>query len=145
GPPRDRRTHRRVFAGRLEFGSELNGIVCTDQDLDAPVPAADPTMARYVQGYLETIAARTGPTTAGKVRELVWVLLPSGRCSVEHVAERLGVDRRTVHRHLAREGTSFSAILDAARTEMVTRYIGEPGKRLYVVAELLGFSALSAF
>ena len=42
-------------------------------------------------------------TDTGKVRELIWMMLSSGNCSVERVAEHLGVDRRTVHRRLARE------------------------------------------
>ena len=57
----------------------------------------------------------------------------------------LGVDRRTVHRHLAREGQTFSSIMDSVRAELVTRYIDNPDRPLAAVAELLGFSALSAF
>jgi AraC-like DNA-binding protein len=63
----------------------------------------------------------------------------------DSVAARLGVDRRTVHRHLAREGKTFSAIMDSVRAELVTRYIDNRDRPLASVAELLGFSALSAF
>ena len=72
-------------------------------------------------------------------------MLPSGLCSADSVATRLGVDRRTVHRHLAREGKTFSAIMDSVRAELVTRYVGNRERPLASVAELLGFSALSAF
>ncbi len=44
---------------------------------------------------------------------------------MERVAEHMGVDRKTVHRHLGEEGTRFSAIVDAVRTELVNRYIDE--------------------
>src|SRR5262249_39420274 len=69
--------------------------------------------------------------------------LPSGLCSVDHVAKRLGTDRRTLHRHLAREDQTFSAIIDSVRAELATRYIGN--RDLASIADLLGFSARSAF
>jgi AraC-like DNA-binding protein len=84
-------------------------------------------------------------TMSASVRECIYAMLPSGLCSADSVASRLGVDRRTVHRHLAREGKTFSAIMDSARAELVTRYIENRDRPLASVAELLGFSALSAF
>jgi AraC-like DNA-binding protein len=72
-------------------------------------------------------------------------MLPSGLCSADKVAERLGVDRRTVHRHLAREGQTFSSVMDSVRAELVTRYIENRDRPLAAVSELLGFSAVSAF
>jgi AraC-like DNA-binding protein len=144
--PRNRDTYRRLFGiAHLRFNHDFNGIVCAARDLDAPIQAADPAMARYVQQYLDSIAALAGATISDKVRELIWMMLSSGNCSVERVAEHLGVDRRTVHRRLAREGTSFSTLLDAVRTETVTRFIENRDRPLYVVAEMSGFSAQSAF
>ena len=50
-------------------------------------------------------------------------MLPLGRCSVEKVAQHLGVDRRTVHRHLARRGETFSSLVDLdALEQAVSRY-----------------------
>ena len=44
-----------------------------------------------------------------------------------------------------RRDTSFSAILNAVRTELVNRYIDDRERPLGVVAEMLVFSDLSAF
>jgi AraC-like DNA-binding protein len=143
--PRRRDTYRRLFGTRVEFGADFNGIVCASRDIDVPMPAFDPAMARYVHQYLESVVGRPQVSTAEKVRELVTAMLPSGRCSIETVAAQLGVDRRTLHRHLAQDGETFSAVLDAVRTETVTRYLENRNRPLYVIAEMLGFSALSAF
>lgn len=137
--------HRRFFGTTVEFNHDFNAIVCRSADIDAAVPAADATMARHVQQYLDTLASRRDSTMSARVRECIYVMLPSGLCSAEHVADRLGVDRRTVHRHLAREGKTFSAMINAVRAELATRYIGNRDRPLAAVAELLGFSALSAF
>ena len=82
---------------------------------------------------------------SASVRECIYTMLPSGLCSADSVAARLGVDRRTVHRHLAREGKTFSSLMDSVRAELVTRYIDNRDRPLASLAELLGFSALSAF
>jgi AraC-like DNA-binding protein len=102
-------------------------------------------MARHVQQYLDTLASRRDATMTARVRECIYLMLPSGLCSAERVAERLGVNRRTVHRHLAREGETFSAMINGVRAELIARYVDNRERPLASVAELLGFSALSAF
>lgn len=143
--PVDRAVHHRVFGPHVEFGHDFNGIVCAASDLDAPNPGADPVMARYARQVLET-DMHSGPAgLAREVRELVFALLPSGQCCVELVARHLGVDRRTLHRQLAREGETFSAIVEAIRCELVVRYLDDGAQALSDVALLLGFAAPSAF
>ena len=84
-------------------------------------------------------------TPADKARWLVREMLPLGRCSVEELAQHLGVDRRTVHRHLARTGETFSSLVNDVRGELAQSYLEGDTGRLTDVAHLLGFSALSAF
>jgi len=47
-------------------------------------------------------------------------MLPPGVCSVERVAEQLGVDRRTVHRHLEQHGENHSRVVNAMRVDLAT-------------------------
>ena len=143
--PARKELHRRFFGTRIEYNQEFNGILCASGDLEAAVPAADATMAPYVQRYLDTLSARRNSTMSASVRECIYLMLPSGLCSADHVARRLGVDRRTVNRHLAREGETFSSVVDSVRAELVARYIDNRDRPLASVAELLGFSAHSAF
>jgi AraC-like DNA-binding protein len=143
-PPK-KDVYRKFFGTDVLFNQDFNGIICVARDIDVAVPAADAKMTRYVQQYLDTLAGRRNTTMSASVRECIYTMLPSGLCSADSVAARLGVDRRTVHRHLEREGKTFSSIMDAVRAELVTRYIDNRERPLASVAELLGFSALSAF
>jgi len=59
--------------------------------------------------------------------------------------QHLGVDRRTVHRHLAQRGETFSSLVDDVRGELAQGYLEGNERRLADVADLLGFSELSAF
>ena len=114
------------------------------EDLAGQLPSADPVMARYARQYLDAMISRPDMTLADKVRWLVRDMLPLGRCSVEKVAQHLGVDRRTVHRHLAQSGETFSSLVDDVRGELAESYLEGNKGRLTDVADLLGFSALSA-
>jgi len=143
--PAKRDVYRKFFGTEVRFSQDFNGIICASADLDAPVPAADSKMVRHVKQYLDTLTSRRNTTMSATVRECIYTMLPSGLCSADTVAARLGIDRRTVHRHLQREGTTFSALIDSVRTELVTRYVENRDRPLASVAELLGFSALSAF
>jgi AraC-like DNA-binding protein len=143
--PADRSIHERVFGRNVEFGHDFNGIVCARHDLDEPNPNADPELARLARRLLDADAANQPRDLAAQVRELVVTLLANGNCTIDRAAQHLGVDRRTIHRRLEREGQSFSAIVDAVRAELATRYVSEGHRTLAEVATMLGFSAPSGF
>ena len=69
-------------------------------------------MARQM---LEAAPAGGAADMTSQVRELVVMLLPTGACTIDRAAQHLGVDRRTIHRHLAGEGQTFSRIVEAVR------------------------------
>lgn len=144
-PPSDLTVHGRVFDARLQFNSTIDGIICRAADLDAKLPNYDPETARYLQKLLNVVNTQPVQSITDKVRELVWVLLPTGRCSVETVAQHLGFDRRTLHRHLQKEGQSFSDISDDVRSDLAIKYLSDYHRPLKDLAELLGFSEPSAF
>jgi AraC-like DNA-binding protein len=137
--------HRRFFGASVGFGQDYNGIVRLAHHIDAATPTSDPAIARHIQQYLDTVAPRPNATMRDIARECIYLTLASGLCSADRVARHVGIDRRTLHRHLARDGETFTSLLDAVRAELATRYIGNRDRPLATVSELLGFSALSAF
>lgn len=134
-----------MFGNRVRFASDFNGIICRASDLDRAIPASNPTLARYARQHLEALLARPNGSIADKVRELIWLQLASDHCAVERVAEQLGMDRRALHRRLAAEKITFSAIVDAVRTEIVTRTLPSRERTLGSIAAMTGFASLSAF
>ncbi|RKE39438.1 AraC-like DNA-binding protein [Paraburkholderia sp. BL23I1N1] len=143
--PANLATHGRVFGAPVAFRQDFDGIVCLATDLDAAVPTYDPVMALQVRRYLDAMLVQSNTTMPDKVRRLVVALLPSGACSVDRIAQHLGVDRRTVSRQLASYGDSYLSIVDEVRIELVTRYVDSGDRPLSEVATLVGFSSLSAF
>ena len=143
--PKQPEVHERFFGTRVKFGWDYDGIVCRAADLERSIPTSDPVMARYLKAYFDSILPSARHEVSETVRELVWVMLNSGTCSVERVAKHLGVDRRTLNRRLASEGRSYSSILDAVRTDMVASFVEHGQRPLNEIACMLGFSGLSAF
>jgi AraC-like DNA-binding protein len=132
--------HSRVFDLQVEFGHSVTGLRFARRDLDKPLPAADPVMARHIKRYLDPMLARSHGTLSERVRQLVYEQLSTGRCAAEPAASSLGMDRRTLHRHLGRFGETFSSIVDEVRSELALRYLEERRRSLNEVTILLGFS-----
>ena len=107
-------------------------------DVGPPAARLRPPVFRVHRGGSDT-------TELDRVRELIEVLLPTGRCSIEQVAGSLGVDRRTVHRHLAASGETFSSLVNATRTQLAEQLVANPRRSLTEISGLLGFSTPSAF
>ena len=144
--PRDRSIHARVFgSGVVRFGQDFNGFICDAKDLHAPNPGADPVLGKYARQILKEALSSESDSLLQAVRQLIVALLPSGKCSAVMVAQHLGVDRRTVHRHLTREGCTFNSILDEVRRELAERYLAEGARTMSNVSALLGFAAPSVF
>jgi AraC-like DNA-binding protein len=141
--PGNRGYYRHFFRCNVTFDSDFDAILFPASDMDRPIPTAQPQIARYVQSRMETIDIRPENWDA-KVSELIGSLLPTGHCTIACVAEHLGCDRRTIHRHLSGSGTSFSEIVDAQRADLALRLIEDSDRPLAGIAGLLGFSAQSA-
>jgi AraC-like DNA-binding protein len=144
-PPVDRTEHERLFGCRIEFGHAFNGIVCARRDLEVANPNADPGLAKLARQMLDAVPSEALEKLSGQVRRLVLALLSTGTCSIDVVAQHLGVDRRTVHRRLAQEGETFSGIVTAVRRELAVSFLADPQRNLAEISSLLGFSSISGF
>ena len=92
-------------------------------------------IARKHRRFWMRLARRDAPISHWEAAQL----------GVDHVAAQLSVDRRTLHRRLAREKQTFSGIVETVRTEIVARTLPSRERPLTVVADMLGFGSLSAF
>ncbi len=140
--PADLEVHQRILGDRLSFEQEHAAVVLDSADLDRDLPEADPQRRMYAEEFLRGLGPRDG-TVASQARAAIEVLMPVGRCSADTVAAELGVDRRTLHRHLAAEGETFSSVLDAVRTDLAERFLRTGRHSITEVSEILGFGAPS--
>jgi AraC-like DNA-binding protein len=144
-PPADLGVFRQVFGPSLRFDQPFTGVVIPARELDLPTVTADPVMLPYARRLLEMVPSPRSTSSTAQVRSMVEVLLPTGRCSLAHVSRALHVPPRTLHRHLAEEGETFSMIVQEIRARWAERYLANDAYSLTEIAYLLGFAAPSAF
>ena|SRR5688500_57782 len=79
---------------------------------------------------------------ATQVSEL---LRQRGALPMPDVARALLVSERSLHRRLADEGTSFSAVLDQTRLALAQELLVEAGLTTYQISARLGFANVRSF
>jgi len=144
-PPRDLRFHRSFLGKHLEFNSAFNGIVCAAGDMSLELTPAQPGLASFARHFLDTALSQRKPARRETVRHLIAALMGNGRCTVEKVAQHLGVSRQTLHRQLSLEGEQFKSVLDSVRREVAVKLCNDSDHSLEDAASMLGFSSASAF
>jgi AraC-like DNA-binding protein len=143
--PKKRTLHKAFFKAPTLFDCSFNGFVLRPNDLAVPIRTADTAMPQYIKHYVEQVIPHPAETIERTVRQLVFALLPLGRCSSELIANHIGVDRTTINRRLAVRGQSFSSIVNDVRKELARRHIQTEQRSLTETAQLLGFSGLATF
>jgi AraC-like DNA-binding protein len=135
----------RLFRCPLQFDSELNALVLRRSDLDRPNPRADFQLAHHARRLLDAVMNPVERTATEDVEQLIRLLLPAGRASIQNCAASMGVTVRTLQRMLDAEATTFSDLLGAARMQLATQYLLNPRMRITDIAEMLGYSSIGAF
>jgi len=144
-PPDELPVFSRVFRCKPVFDCEFNGLVISPEDLDRPNQRADQQLALHARQLLELVMSPAERTARQDVDQLIKLLLPSAKASIQTCAGAMGVTVRTLQRSLEAEGESFSNLLNQARMQLATQYLANPRMRVTDVADMLGYSSIGAF
>ena len=80
-----------------------------------------------------------------RVQHLIKVLLVEEACSVERVAALMVMHRKTLHRFLRQEGTTFEAELDRTRRNLAEQMLDSSVVPVGEIARVLGYSSPANF
>ncbi|SET20526.1 AraC-type DNA-binding protein [Marinobacter segnicrescens] len=113
-------------------------------ELEEPESRLSPSQ---MQRLWQLIQTRILPsiTFSRQVRPLIARHLARGKVKVEEVAAELNMSRHTLYKKLKEENLTFAGLLEDVRREQALNYMNDRDRTLSEVAELLGFSELSAF
>ncbi|WP_078082763.1 AraC family transcriptional regulator [Microbulbifer mangrovi] len=133
--------YRDLFQCPVYFDCASNGIAFAASMLERPVAGANPEMRGLIDSFLKK------KQLDGFQEQLLWNitnLLPRGPVTLEKVADSVNMAPRTLQARLRQQGTSFQQLLDRTRIEQVCTYLLEGDLSLTEIAELVGYSQLSA-
>jgi AraC-like DNA-binding protein len=142
--------HSRVHGSfrnmNVRFDRHSNSIHLRVDQLDTPMPHADPYMAGLMRSVLERRRKTAQPVSNVEcIRQRIELCLEDGVTTLERVAAQMGMSGSRVSTQLASAGTSFSELLKEARTTLALRYLRDESMQLTEIALQLGYSELSAF
>ena len=143
--PDDVRPLQQRFGPGLSFGHAVNALIFESNVLQRPVPTANAEFRQIAVGYIRDHLGDADENRLRRVVLLVHQFLPTGRCSLQTVAEVLSMHPRTLQRELARFGEDFRGIVDRVRRELVADYLVNTDASLTQVADMLGYGDQAAF
>lgn len=139
--PRDLAPYNAMLHAPLVFNHPENVLVFERHYLDHPVAGADPALRDMINVLLNK------KQLDDFQERLLWIitnLLPQGHVTLEMVAEAVIMAPRTLQHRLTQQGVTFQQLLDRARVEEACRYMLNSDRPLTEVADLVGYSQLSA-
>lgn len=133
------------FRVPVRFNQQSSAMFFNAEYLDRPTVSADPRLRKILLEYITQIEAKYSGDFCAQLRGVLRMLLPTGKCSVERVSELFSMNRRTLYRHLMTHDTTFEALLDSLRHEIVGEMIRKSDLPVGHLADMLGYRSASAF
>jgi AraC-like DNA-binding protein len=146
--PRDISVHEQVFRCPIEFDCEHTELEFDAALLSIKTSGNMRLLKSIVGGYLKYRIARL-PVYDASMTTTVALAIPSilgtGHCSIDLIAESLGMHTKRLQRALADEGTNFSEILETVRDKMARRLLIDSNMSVERIAGLLDYSSTPPF
>lgn len=137
--------YRRALGTLPRFNGSSYAWMFDAKLLDVPLSDADKALHQLMRQHLNNLSKLTSVELTDYIRRLLRSFLPSGRVTVEYIADFMQMSPRSLQRRLAEVGSSFQDLLDETRQSMAEHYLNESEVNLRQLSELLGYSDQSAF
>ena len=125
---------------RIDFGAPAATFTFRNQDLDLPLPTADPVLAEILARYADAFPAPPPATWYERFQQLLDGALEASSPSLGEIARQLAMSARTLQRRLAECGTTWRAELDAARRRRAQRATIDGESGATKLARQLGYA-----
>lgn len=135
--PGDVRPYRQVFKALVTFGESQAAIEFPAAALDITRETTEEHLNDLLRKHLMGLESKG--TLTEEVRRLIELMLPRGDCTIERVAQLFSMHRKTLHRHLAAQGTTFKTELEDVRRASAERMLAERHMPVGEVALALGY------
>jgi AraC-like DNA-binding protein len=139
--------YRKLLGCPVEFNTSHCQVVLDRRLLARMIGTADDKLLGILKTHCEKVLEEQGPIQSDlvtRIRQTIVDSLSAGKVRAGHVADRLGMTERTMHRRLAEELTSFTDIHESLCRGLALKYIREEKLNLKKIAFLLGYADQSA-
>ncbi len=130
----------------VEVGDK-NCLTFSKADARIPFISRNESMWEFFEPELTRRLSKmkTNDTYGARVCSALTELLPSGECTIDDVAKKLGYSKRTLQRKLQGEDTNFQKQLNHTRELLAKTYLANTDMTAEDIAFLLGYQEIGSF
>lgn len=145
-PPANWDKVRAMFPCRVEFNAAQTRWQFKPGSVNTPVVLADHTLLSFYTSKCDMLLERASSnvTVAQRLARMV-DMEDNWFPSLKDAAHRLAMSERTLHRRLADEGTTLTAVVEAARYRKARQMLAQKKTTVDSIAFAVGFSDPSSF
>ena len=143
--PSNPRALHKFFRAPLQFDSDESAIVFERHWLDQPIPRVPPGMRRQAAALEREQRRALTADLPATVRLLMRKELVCGDITMDRVAGRLGMHRRSLDRHLKQHGVSYRELKESVQSQMACQLLLDTKMQVRHVADALLFSSAANF
>ena len=142
----DNSDYKKFFGVKPKVG-EKNILTLSKKDALIPFISENDSMWEYFEPELKRRLSELDieDTYSARVRSSLLELLPAGEVSINDVANKLGLSKRTLQRKLQEENTTFQKQLNHTRELLAKHYLKSSDMTSDDIAYLLGYQDLHSF
>jgi len=141
----DSAPYKKIFYAPVKFNQDENKIIFHSEILQKGIAHSNPELRSILKSHPEILQADSNKSLTERLEQIITRTLPTGTCSIEKIAGMLSMHRRTLHRRLKSEGTSFTKILEDIRKKIALERLRNSNITIIQLANYLGYSDNSAF
>lgn len=136
-----------AFIGKPITTGDKNLLVFSKEDALVPFISRNESMWEFFEPELKRRLSmmETDDSYAARVRSALMELLPSGECTIDDVAKKLGYSKRSLQRKLQEEDTNFQKQLNHTRELLAKTYLANTDMTAEDIAFLLGYQEIGSF
>lgn len=131
---------------RISGGDKIE-LTFSAHDADLPLLTRSASLWETLEPKFKSqLETQEGTATlSGQIKQAFAEALPGGAHTVDDMARRLNLSKRSLQRRLSEEGTNFQLLLNETRQEMSERYLKDSALSVPEISYLLGFRDTSSF
>jgi AraC-like DNA-binding protein len=137
--------YRRALGVPPLFDADATAIAFPAELLDRRPESADPLLYRLMQERVAELDAQARVDLVARLRRIVRTRLATSDCSLQAVAQRVGMHPRTLNRRLESAGTTFQALREETRLHAAREMLSATHKAASEIATMLGYADGSSF
>ncbi|NIB44982.1 AraC family transcriptional regulator [Pseudomaricurvus alkylphenolicus] len=144
--PEDTTVHRQVFGGQLVFDQPFCGLFYPAEALVWPIIKVWDEKSPVAENNLLSIIEKgSSDGFMRRLRRSIVRALPSGKMTIDTIANELAISRRTLQRRLSERNEVFANVVQELRSAMAVRLLTDKQIPVTEIAFMLGYANISSF